>query len=236
VLTSRGCSHVDLETYLPSGRLFYRVAARLRAVRLRQTIPDYIPLSAFGLVIGGSARSRMREGWCLHESGIGSSNSIRLVLKTCTKEMWRSERNLCCCATRGTDETAVLGPVFLHISPYRSRQPINISGLMSVQKCILAELVTISVADLALHDPPHTQAFGVILRERRRYFRCPLSIPVSIRRRTMPLVRCDTVNISEGGMAVSTSVPFSAGEDVRVQFTLTGSSGRARASKAVVFV
>jgi CheY-like chemotaxis protein len=63
-------------------------------------------------------------------------------------------------------------------------------------------------------------AFGLILRERRRYFRCPLSIPVSIRRRTMPLVRCDTVNISEGGMAVSTFVPLSAGEDVQVQFTL----------------
>jgi hypothetical protein len=65
-------------------------------------------------------------------------------------------------------------------------------------------------------------AFGLILRERRRYFRCPLSIPVSIRRRTMPLVRCDTVNISEGGMAVSTSVPLSPGEDVQVQFSLPG--------------
>jgi ActR/RegA family two-component response regulator len=48
-------------------------------------------------------------------------------------------------------------------------------------------------------------AFGLILRERRRYFRCSLSIPVSIRRRTMPLVRGDTVNISERDMAVSTS-------------------------------
>jgi EAL domain-containing protein (putative c-di-GMP-specific phosphodiesterase class I) len=63
-------------------------------------------------------------------------------------------------------------------------------------------------------------AFGLILRERRRYFRCPLSIPVSVRRRTMPDVRCCCVNISEGGMAVSTSVPLSPGEDVQVQFTL----------------
>jgi hypothetical protein len=63
-------------------------------------------------------------------------------------------------------------------------------------------------------------AFGLILRERRRYFRCPLSIPVSVRRRTMPDVRCCCVNISEGGMAVSTSVAFSPGEDVQVQFTL----------------
>jgi hypothetical protein len=62
-------------------------------------------------------------------------------------------------------------------------------------------------------------AFGLILRERRRYFRFPLSIPVSVRRRTMPDVRCCCVNISEGGMAVSTSVPLSPGEDVQVQFS-----------------
>jgi CheY-like chemotaxis protein len=63
-------------------------------------------------------------------------------------------------------------------------------------------------------------AFGLILRERRRYFRCPVSIPISIRRGTMPEVRCCCINISEGGMAVGTSVPLSPGEDVQVQFTL----------------
>ena len=36
----------------------------------------------------------------------------------------------------------------------------------------------------------------------------------------MPEVRGCCVNISEGGMAVSASVPLSAGEDVQVQFTL----------------
>jgi len=63
-------------------------------------------------------------------------------------------------------------------------------------------------------------AYGLILRERRRYFRCPISIPVVILRRAEPEVRCYSVNISDGGMAVSTLVPLSAGEDVRVQFTL----------------
>jgi CheY-like chemotaxis protein len=63
-------------------------------------------------------------------------------------------------------------------------------------------------------------AYGLILRERRRYFRCPISIPLTILRRNMPDVRCRSVNISEGGMAVSTFVPLSAGEDVKVQFTL----------------
>jgi DNA-binding response OmpR family regulator len=63
-------------------------------------------------------------------------------------------------------------------------------------------------------------AYGLILRERRRYFRCAISIPVTILRRNMPEVRCYSVNISEGGMAVSTIVPLIAGEDVQVQFTL----------------
>ena len=63
-------------------------------------------------------------------------------------------------------------------------------------------------------------AYGLILRERRRYFRCPVSNLVTIVRRNTPEVHCQSVNISEGGMAVSTSVPFSAGEAVQVQFTL----------------
>jgi hypothetical protein len=65
-------------------------------------------------------------------------------------------------------------------------------------------------------------AYGLILRERRRYFRCPISNPVTILRSNMPEVRCRSVNISEGGMAVSLLVPLNAGEDVQVQFTLPG--------------
>jgi CheY-like chemotaxis protein len=68
-------------------------------------------------------------------------------------------------------------------------------------------------------------AYGLILRERRSYFRCPISIPVTILRQSMPEVRCYSVNISEGGMAVSTFVPLIAGEDVQVQFTLPDHQG-----------
>jgi PilZ domain-containing protein len=68
-------------------------------------------------------------------------------------------------------------------------------------------------------------AYGLILRERRRYFRCPISIPVTILRQNMPEVRCHSVNISKGGMAVSTFVPLLAGEDVQVQFTLPDHEG-----------
>src|ERR1039458_4294979 len=37
-------------------------------------------------------------------------------------------------------------------------------------------------------------AYGLILRERRRYFRCPTSIPVTILRRNMPKVCCHSVS------------------------------------------
>jgi len=37
----------------------------------------------------------------------------------------------------------------------------------------------------------------------------------------MPEVRCRSVNISEGGMAVNTSVPLNDGEPVQVQFTMS---------------
>jgi hypothetical protein len=65
-------------------------------------------------------------------------------------------------------------------------------------------------------------AYGLILRERRRYFRCPVAISAVILRRSKPEIRCNSVNISEGGMALSTIVPLSSGEKVHVQFTLPG--------------
>lgn len=65
-------------------------------------------------------------------------------------------------------------------------------------------------------------AYEMILRERRRYFRCPISVPVVILRRAKPEVRCTTVNISEGGMALRTCVLFSPGESVHVEFALPG--------------
>jgi CheY-like chemotaxis protein len=65
-------------------------------------------------------------------------------------------------------------------------------------------------------------AYGLILRERRRYFRCPTSIPVTVLIRNMPEVRGHSLNISEGGMALSTVVPLTVGEEVQIQFILPG--------------
>jgi EAL domain-containing protein (putative c-di-GMP-specific phosphodiesterase class I)/CheY-like chemotaxis protein len=63
-------------------------------------------------------------------------------------------------------------------------------------------------------------AYGLILRERRRYFRCPVSIPVIIQRESRDDILRNSVNISAGGMALSTQVPLVPGESVRIQFTL----------------
>ncbi|MGA8213980.1 MAG: PilZ domain-containing protein [Candidatus Sulfotelmatobacter sp.] len=76
-------------------------------------------------------------------------------------------------------------------------------------------------------------AYGLILRERRRYFRCPVSIPVTILRKNMQEVRCDSVNISEGGMALSTLVALVPGESVRVQFTLPDHKARFLAESTI---
>jgi PilZ domain-containing protein len=63
-------------------------------------------------------------------------------------------------------------------------------------------------------------AYGLILRERRRYFRCPVSIPVIIQSDSVREVQCNSANISGGGMALSAQVPLVLGENVRVRFTL----------------
>jgi PilZ domain len=65
-------------------------------------------------------------------------------------------------------------------------------------------------------------AFRFILRERRRYFRCPISLPVSICRKSLPDVACHSINISESGMAVGALAALRPGEEVQVKFVLSG--------------
>ena len=63
-------------------------------------------------------------------------------------------------------------------------------------------------------------AYGLIVRERRRYFRYSLSVPVALTGKGMPTIFGKTVNISESGMAFSTSTPLTPGAEVSVQVTL----------------
>jgi hypothetical protein len=75
-------------------------------------------------------------------------------------------------------------------------------------------------------------AFGLIVRERRRYFRCPISISAAIDADAKE-VTCHLENISEGGMALSNAPPLKPGNRVRVLFTLPGQQLRFRVDSEV---
>jgi CheY-like chemotaxis protein len=64
-------------------------------------------------------------------------------------------------------------------------------------------------------------AFGSIVRERRRSFRCPIAVPAAIQANG-EAGSCHLVNISEGGMAINESPILKPGMQVRVLFTLPG--------------
>jgi ActR/RegA family two-component response regulator len=63
-------------------------------------------------------------------------------------------------------------------------------------------------------------AHGMILRERRRYFRCPVTIPVSVQQEGAAPVFGESSDISEGGMALRLLSPLKPGAEGIVQFTL----------------
>ena len=63
-------------------------------------------------------------------------------------------------------------------------------------------------------------AYGLIVRERRRYFRFPVSVPAVLNRRGTGEVYGRTMNISERGMALRTSTPLPPGSEGTAQFTL----------------
>jgi ActR/RegA family two-component response regulator len=63
---------------------------------------------------------------------------------------------------------------------------------------------------------------GLILREQRRYFRCPVDVPATLKCPGMQEVCGHVVNISEGGIAIITSVLLKPGVEVQAQFTLPG--------------
>jgi DNA-binding NarL/FixJ family response regulator len=62
-------------------------------------------------------------------------------------------------------------------------------------------------------------AYGSMIRERRRYFRCVASIPTSVQQGDRKVL-CQTMNISEGGMAVIHEHPLHMDRRTIVRFRL----------------
>jgi ActR/RegA family two-component response regulator len=63
-------------------------------------------------------------------------------------------------------------------------------------------------------------AYGLIVRERRRYFRCPVEVPVAILTKSVQSVHGYTINISEGGAAVTVVAALESGDPARLHFAL----------------
>jgi CheY-like chemotaxis protein len=76
--------------------------------------------------------------------------------------------------------------------------------------------------------PTLKASYSLMLRERRRYFRCPVQIPVSLITNSRFDILATSVNISEGGMALCTGVPLQVGEHLQVTMTLPGTNNPAK--------
>jgi CheY-like chemotaxis protein len=63
-------------------------------------------------------------------------------------------------------------------------------------------------------------AYGLIVRERRRYFRYPVVVPAVLSYKNAAEVFGRTVNVSENGMALRCAVPLMRESEGTVQFTL----------------
>ncbi len=76
-------------------------------------------------------------------------------------------------------------------------------------------------------------AISFMVRERRRYFRHPVDIPVKISLKEGLDFSATTSNLSEGGMAVRLTAKLQKSTEVKVQFTLPG-TGSSLELKAMV--
>ena len=63
-------------------------------------------------------------------------------------------------------------------------------------------------------------AYGLVVRERRRYFRCPIAVPAIVAVRRTEELSCQTINVSEGGMAIHSPSTLALKLPVFVRFNL----------------
>lgn len=68
-------------------------------------------------------------------------------------------------------------------------------------------------------------SMGMIIHEYRRYFRCLIRVPASLRVAGGPAMAGEVMNISEGGVALSNCVPLTVAATVTVQFELPDTPG-----------
>jgi CheY-like chemotaxis protein len=76
-------------------------------------------------------------------------------------------------------------------------------------------------------------AYPLMVRERRRYYRCPLQIPIHLSSSSLSEFVATSENVSEGGMALTSPVRLKVGETVILKLTLPGTEVPAQISSEV---
>src|SRR5579863_569142 len=99
--------------------------------------------------------------------------------------------------------------------------PASVSGFSTGANFVLERPLSQETLSRSLRA-----AYGIIMRERRRYFRCPLTTPVAVRNQEGQEIQCETINISESGIAIRIPVTVKAGTEVAVRFNLPDNQTR----------
>jgi CheY-like chemotaxis protein len=76
-------------------------------------------------------------------------------------------------------------------------------------------------------------AYPLMVLERRRYCRCPVQIPIHLSSISRPEFMATSINVSEGGMAFSSSIQLQVGETINLKITLPGTERPATISGEV---
>jgi DNA-binding response OmpR family regulator len=76
-------------------------------------------------------------------------------------------------------------------------------------------------------------SYPIMVRERRRYYRCPLQIPIRVSSPSRQEFVATSVNLSENGMAFASPMRLQVGEKLNLRLTLPGTEIRARIGSAV---
>jgi DNA-binding response OmpR family regulator len=78
-------------------------------------------------------------------------------------------------------------------------------------------------------------AYDLMLKDRRRYFRCATVLPIRVRIvRTQNILECLSINVSSNGMAINASESLKLAETLEIEFALSGGF-RIRAPQALSF-
>jgi DNA-binding response OmpR family regulator len=78
-------------------------------------------------------------------------------------------------------------------------------------------------------------AYGLMLRDRREYFRLAVELPVRLQRGTGPELGCTTINLSRSGIALRNAPTMEAGETVQLIFVLPEKDSPVRAQGKVIW-